>query len=63
MYILQHLSKNVPVLEKQVKQQEELVAKNVSDEAEIAKLQVNLDNAREGIFYISVLIDFSLSSN
>jgi len=48
-FYFQHLSKNIPLLEKQIKEQKDLVAKTVSDDAKVAKLQEELDAAKEGL--------------
>ncbi|XP_059483469.1 structural maintenance of chromosomes protein 4 [Neocloeon triangulifer] len=44
---IQHLSKNIPNLENQIKAQQERVKKNVTDEAQVAKLQGDLKKAKK----------------
>jgi len=46
----QHLMKNVPALEDKLKKLNEEVSKNVSDEAEVSRLEGALKKAQDGTF-------------
>ncbi|CAB3359778.1 Hypothetical predicted protein [Cloeon dipterum] len=44
---IQHLSKNIPALEQQIKIQQDKVNKNVTDQAEVTKLETELKKAKK----------------
>jgi chromosome segregation ATPase len=50
-YFSQHLTKNVPALEDKLKKLKEDVAKNVSDEAEVSRLEGELKKAQNGTLF------------